>query len=150
MYQCSGQGQRNHAIQCMAKILELGAEYSYLSDVLVDFVPFVESILCDQDNINVLRIAFLLTKNVSVSKWRLYNLKCYPPPSLGTLPVVCQLPVRDVPVQRKCSPISVEELQDEHEGGDEGKARCKINCSQYALTHRITAFSAKSLSISTW
>lgn len=58
------------AIQCIAQILELGSLYSYLPDVLVDFVPFLESLFIDADkygNVNeVFKISFLLTKIVSL------------------------------------------------------------------------------------
>lgn len=66
MCEHGGEGQRNYAIQCIAMVLELGSLYSYLPDVVVDFVPFVESLFADAGKANdVLRICFLLTKNVS-------------------------------------------------------------------------------------
>lgn len=53
----------------MSRIVELGSSYSYLSDILVEFVPFVESLFVDAEksgNISVVfNIGFQLTKIVS-------------------------------------------------------------------------------------
>lgn len=68
MCEC-GEGQRTNAIQCLVKILELGALYSYLPDVIVDFVPFAETLFLDAEKSgcanDVFTVGFLLTKIVS-------------------------------------------------------------------------------------
>lgn len=69
MCDCSAEGSRSHAIQCIGRIVELGSSYSYLSDILVELVPFVESLFVDAEksgNISaVFSIGFQLTKIVS-------------------------------------------------------------------------------------
>lgn len=68
MCEC-GEGQRTNAIQCIVRILELGALYSYLPDVIVDFVPFAETLFVDAEKggcaNDVFTVGFLLTKIVS-------------------------------------------------------------------------------------
>lgn len=64
-----GEGQKSNTVQCMVKILELGAQYSYLADVIVDVVPFIESLFVDAERSDcandVFRMGFLLTQMVS-------------------------------------------------------------------------------------
>ena len=96
-YTGTGNGLRNNAIQCIVRILELGTEYSYLADVLVDFVPFVESLFAENVNsvsLDLLKIGFLLTKTVSKSWDTLQALII----SLYFIPAVRQSPVRYVSV----------------------------------------------------
>lgn len=68
MFECSPEGPRNHSIHCFEHIIQL-SKHSYLSDVLVEFVPFVESLFDSAEKngtINsVLRIGFHMTKMVS-------------------------------------------------------------------------------------
>lgn len=65
IYEMSSEDQRNPVVQSMIKILELGSEYSYLPDVIVDYVPFVESLFVATKNQSVLSIVSRLTKIVS-------------------------------------------------------------------------------------